>query len=327
MVEVAARAGVSPVTVSRVLHTPSSVRSETRARVEAAIEELGYLPNLVARSLAATRSNMVAALVSEPGDPFFGDVLHAMDDVLSESGMQLMIGYTAYDPDREERLVKALLPRQPDAVFLGAESHTESTRQLLRNARLPVIEAGTLPGEPVDLAVGFSSRAAARAVIEHLAARGRRSIAYLHTPLDDNLRLHERFAGVEEGLRAAGMSADPALFQETDRSYAGGAAGVVALLHRRPEIDAVFCSTDELAAGVIFESQRRGWAIPDRLAVVGFHNSPLAPALVPTLTSVEVPRRRMGEIAARMILDRLEDSAVPELVIDVGFELIARASS
>src|SRR5690606_22279554 len=148
--------------------------------------------------------------------------------------------------------------------------------------------------------------AAARAVIEHLLARGRRRIAYIHTPPDDDRRLHERFAGVEEGLRAAGLVPRPAFFYETDGRYAGGAAAIAALLERAPEIDAVFFAADGLEAGVLLESQRRGWAIPDRLAVVGFHNPPLAAALVPALTSVALPRRQIGEAAARMILDRVD---------------------
>ena len=140
MAEVAARAGVSAVTVSRVLHAPSTVAEATRGRVTAAIAELGYLPNLIARSLAATRTGVMAALIPTIDHSLHAEVVQAMSEVMRAAGFHLLLGSTDFSLEHEEELVRAFLARQADALFLTGTTHTEATRRLLQSARVPVVE-------------------------------------------------------------------------------------------------------------------------------------------------------------------------------------------
>ncbi len=161
MAEVAARAGVSAVTVSRVLHAPSTVAEATRSRVTAAIAELGYLPNLIARSLAATRTGMMAALIPTIDHSLHAEVVQAMSEVMRGAGFHLLLGSTDFSLEQEEDLVRAFLARQADALFLTGTTHTEATRRLLQTARVPVVEIANVTEAPIDMAVGYSSRVAA----------------------------------------------------------------------------------------------------------------------------------------------------------------------
>jgi LacI family gluconate utilization system Gnt-I transcriptional repressor len=160
-----------------------------------------------------------------------------------------------------------------------------------------------------------------------LIETGRRRIAYVFSPIGANDRLADRQRGHRMALEAAGLTADPAQTVETELSIAGGAAALRILLERQAEIDAIFCSTDVLAVGVLLECQRRGLHVPARLAVAGFDDLPIAAEMVPALTTVRIPRRRMGEEAARLILTRLDGRDPETAVVDVGFEIVRRASA
>lgn len=327
MADVATRAGVSAVTVSRVLHQPDKVALATRERVEAAILELGYLPNLVARSLAATRSGMVAALIPTVDNALHAEIVQAMQERLRDAGLHLLLGCTEFSIEEEEVLTRTFLARQPEALYLTGITHTLGTRELLTRMRIPVVEVANLTDTPIDMVAGYSSSEAARAMVAFLLARGHRMIGYIFSTIGDNDRMRDRHRAYRTTLEAAGIPVDPALLVETEISYAGGARALVELLGRRPDVEAVFCSTDVLAVGVLLECLRRGIAVPGRLAVAGFDDLPLAAEAVPALTTVRIPRRRMGEVAAALILARLAGEEVEPRVVDVGYELIRRASA
>lgn len=326
MVEVARQAGVALVTVSRVFHEPDKVAPETRARVEQVIRKLGYVPNLVARSLVAARTGIVAALIPTIDNSLHAEMVQAMNERCRAAGLHLLLGCTNFSIEEEEEMVRSFLARQPEAIYLTGITHTLPTRAMLSAAAIPVVEVANLPREPIDMAAGCSSLRAAEAMMGLLIATGRRRIAYLFSPVGDNDRLADRQQGYREALEAAGLVADPTLTVETDLSIAGGAAGLRMLQGRGVAIDAIFCSTDVLAVGVLLECQRRELRVPDDLAVAGFDDLPIAAEMVPALTTVRVPRRRMGEEAARLILARLAGED-PEPVVDVGFEVVRRASA
>jgi LacI family gluconate utilization system Gnt-I transcriptional repressor len=327
MVEVARQAGVAPVTVSRVFHEPDKVAPETRVRVEQVIRELGYVPNLIAQALVVARTGIVAALIPTIDNSLHAEIIQAMNERCRAAGLHLLLGCTNFSVAEEEEMVRSFLARQPEAVYLTGVTHTEATRAMLTASGLPVVEVANLPREPIDMAAGYSSRRAAEAMTRLLIETGRRRIAYVFSPIGDNDRLADRRHGHRRTLEAAGLAADPAQTVETELSIAGGAAALRVLLERQVEIDAIFCSTDVLAVGVLLECLRRGLRVPDQLAVAGFDDLPLAAEIVPALTTVRVPRRRMGEEAARLILARLRGDEPETAVVDVGFEIVRRASA
>ncbi len=326
MAEVAAFAGVSPVTVSRVLHEPATVAEATRSRVVAAIRELGYVPNLTARSLAATRTGIVAALIPTIDNSLHAEIVQAMTEVVRAAGYHLLLGCTDFSLDQEEELVQAFLARQAEALYLTGIAHTDATRRMLEAARVPVVEVANLTESPIDMVVGYSGRRAAATMTRYLIERGYRRIAYLYSTIGDNDRLRDRLAGVRETLAEAGLL-DERLMVETRIGPHEGATALCELMERSPEVEAVFCSTDVIAVGALLECARQGWQIPGRVAIAGFDDLPIAAELHPALTTVRIPRRQMGRIAGELMVRRLAGETVDPAVVDVGFTLVPRASA
>jgi LacI family gluconate utilization system Gnt-I transcriptional repressor len=327
MADVARQAGVALVTVSRVFHTPHKVAPQTRARVERVIRDTGYVPNLVARSLAAARTGIVAALIPTIDNSLHAEIVQALEERCKEAGLHTLLGCTNFTLDDEEEIVRSLLAHQPEAIYLTGINHSPLTRAMLSAAAIPVVEAGNLPADPIDMAVGYSSAAGAEAMVRLLIESGRRRIALVFSPIPSNDRQIDRRNAYQATLEAAGMEVDPARIVEADLSVPGGAAALRTLLDRKAEIDAVFCTTDVLAVGLLLECQRQGIAVPEQLAVGGFDDLPIAAEMVPALTTVRVPRRRTGEEAARLILARLAGQMPARRVVDVGFEIVRRGSA
>jgi len=327
MADVARQAGVALVTVSRVFHTPHKVAPQTRARVERVIRDTGYVPNLVARSLAAARTGIVAALIPTIENSLHAEIVRALQEPCKEAGLHVLLGCTNFALDDEEEIIRSLLAHQPEAIYLTGVIHSPVTRAMLSAAAIPVVEACNLPRDPIDMAVGYSSAAGAEAMVRLLIENGRRRIALVFSPTPSNDRQLDRRDGYRATLEAAGIEVDPARIVEADLSVGGGAAGLRALLERKAEIDAVFCASDVLAVGVLLECQRQGIRVPEQIAVAGFDDLPIAAEMVPALTTVRVRRRRTGAEAARLILERLAGRTPAQPVIDVGFEIVRRASA
>lgn len=328
MEDVARCAGVSVITVSRVLREPEKVADETRARVLSAIEAIGYVPNLIARSLKSRRSGIIAAVIPSVTHSIVAEVLRGMTEVLNEAGLHLLLADSGFSPQEEEALVAAFLARRPDAIYLTGTTHTPGTRRMLDAARIPVVEAGTLTDTPIDMVVGYSNFAAARAMTDALIAGGRRNIGYVGQSGRDVIdRVRDRHAGYCAAVRGAGMEVDERLQVEVELSYRGGAAGLAQLLARTSALDAVFCTSDIIAIGVLFECQRRGLAVPAQLAITGMDDQEIASQCVPALTTVRMPRYEMGRRAAAMLCRRLAGEKVDATVVDLGFEVVRRLTS
>lgn len=323
MEDVARAAGVSMITVSRALNTPDKLAPATLARVRAAIERLRYVPNLTAGSLASNRSRIVAAIVPTIANSIFSDTIDGVSRLLARHRYQLLLGQTQYREDEEAALVDAFLGRRVDGLVLTGVVHARGVRARLQRAGMPVVETWDLTPRPIDMLVGFSNRKAGEAAARYLIGKGYRSLAFIGG-VDE--RSAARLAGFREVARASGV-ADvatallPAPSSPTDGS--GALAGLLA--HGRPR--ALFCSNDMLAAGALFECQRRGIAVPGKIAVMGFADLPIAAGIEPALTSVQVRAIEMGERAGAMLMTRLARGATPERIVDLGFAVIERASA
>src|SRR5690606_20417605 len=157
MRDVGLHAGVSPITVSRVLSNHPSVTEQTRAAVLQAVAELGYVPDFTARALSRRGSKLIALLLPNIANSVFADTIHGMNEVLGENGFSLIIAHSGYCAEREEQLLRGLLGYQPDAVVLTGFTHTRATRTLLRKTGIPIVETWNVGPEPIDMAVGFSN--------------------------------------------------------------------------------------------------------------------------------------------------------------------------
>ncbi len=331
MVEVAALAAVSPSTVSLYLRKPAAVSPAAGRAIAHAIDSLGYRPNLVAGGLAAASSRVVGVVVPSIRNAFFADTVAALQSGLAAAGLQLLLGHTEYSEQEEEALVRTALSWAPAAVVLTGLGHSAATRRLLRASGLPVVEIWELGGEPIDMAVGFSHAAVGRTAAAHLLAKGRRRLAFLGARLQDDRRARQRAEGFQAAARAAGATVDLVANPAPASAEVGGLL-LDQLLRQSsnggPEVDAVACSNDHVALGVLFECQRRGLAVPERLAVIGFGDLDYSAWSNPPLTTIRPSGALIGAEAARLIAARVASAeAAGPAVIDTHHVLVERRST
>ena len=324
MEDVAALAGVSLITVSRVINTPDKVASATRERVLAAISKTGYVPNLMAGSLATNRSRIIGAIVPTIDNSIFAETVRGLSDTLAAGGYQLLLGQSNYDLLAEEQLVAAFLGRRVDGLVLTGGVHSPLTRKRLKQGDVPVVETWDLPAKPFDMVAGFSNFEAGRAVGNYLAGKGRLKLCFAGGPDE---RSSARLDGMREAIRRVRGAALVVERLAAGASFEGGRQVVASLLARGELPQAIFFGNDALAAGALMECQRRKIAVPAQIAIIGFADLDIAAAIEPALSSVRIPMRQMGEEAARMLLGRFKGEPLASSVRDLGFQLMPRASA
>jgi LacI family gluconate utilization system Gnt-I transcriptional repressor len=325
MLDVAREAGVSAQTVSRVLRLPEKVAGVTRQRVLEAIEKLNYVPDLTASYLASNRSRVVALVLPSVSMSIFADTVAGLTASLDAAGYQLLLAHTDYSVDDEEAAIRAFLGRRPDAMVLTGVEHSPGAEEILRLSGIPVVQTWALTESPIDMVVGCDNVGAGRAMGEYFLARGYRRPAFIGTHIE--LRSRERMEGFVAAL-AGRVSAPVTVGRESlTRLMEHGAAALAEVLERQPDTDAVFVASDALAAGAIFECNRRAIRVPEDIAIAGFGGYEIARHITPSLTTAEVSGRRIGELAAELIIARLAGEVPAEQIIDVGFEIVQRQSA
>lgn len=327
MREVAQRAGVSKITVSRVLSSAANVSPETRARVIQAVEDLGYVPNQLARNFGLSRTPLVGVIVPTVANLMFADKIEALAEELRPHGLQLLVTHSAYSIETEALLVEALVAQRPAGIVLTGVTHAPKTYDLLRRTGIPTIETWNLTHDPIDMVVGFSNQLAAEAMVCHLAERGYRHIGFVHPRLEANDRAVDRLRGYRVAIDKLGLPVRSELERASDFGFASGAAALVDLVTNVRPLDAVFFGNDALATGGLLECRRRNISVPEDLGVAGFDDVDLAAQLDPPLTTVRVPMREIGRRAGQLLLERIQEPDTPAKKIDLGFQIIERLST
>jgi len=322
--DVARLADVAPITASRALNTPDRVSPEVLRKVTDAVRRTGYVPNLLAGGLASTRSRLVAAVVPTIAGPVFLQTVHALTEALAARGYQLMLGQSGYVDSREDALLEAIIGRRPDGIVLTGIVHSAQGRKRLLAAGIPVVETWDLTPTPIDMLVGFSHDRVGEEVCGYLAARGRKRLAVIS---GDDDRARRRQKSFEQAAARLGLPIPQVELVPAPATHASGRKALANLLARDPKVDAVFCSSDTLAMAVMTEARARGIAVPGDLGVVGFGDLEFAATLAPALTTVRIDGSRLGEIAAKFIVDRASGKDVPQPVVDIGFTLMERESA
>ena len=329
MSDVADAAGVSLVTVSRAINTPDKVAPDTLAAVRSAIAQLGYSPNLMAGSLASNRSRIVGAIVPTISNLVFSETIEALAQTLAESGYQLLLGQSFYRANEEAALVEAFLGRRVDGLVLTGCGQDGALRGRLRDAGVPVVQTWDLPESSsapklVDMGVGFSNVAAGRAAARHLIDRGYRALGFIGAQEE---RSRQRLEGFRAEAAAAGLGEVAAELIRPPAGIDQAGARLLRLLEQRRDLRAVFCNNDLLAAGVLFECHRHDIAVPGRLAIMGFGDLSIAQAAAPQLSTVRIRRAEIGERAAQMLLARLQGQEPGASQVNIGFDVVTRAST
>lgn len=324
--DVAQLAEVSPITASRALRGERGVAQALVARVKAAADQLGYVPDPAARALASQRSVQVPVLVPLLSNTLFVDVLEAVHRTLFPEGYQALIGVTHYDPQEEELLLRTYLAHRPAGLLVTGFDRTESARQLIAASGIPCVHLMEITQAPQVYSVGFSQQDAGHAMTTHLLERGYRNIAFVAAQLDP--RTLQRAEGYRRCLREAGCY-DPRceVLSPEPSSIRLGAELLEQLWRTRPGIDAIFFCNDDLAQGGLLAAQRLGISVPGQLAVAGFNDLAGSDQMLPALTTVRTPRAAIGEASARMLLDLMRGTVPPQSSINLGFTLQVRAST
>lgn len=336
MEDIANEAGVSLMTVSRALKPNTSVAPATRERIQAVVKRLGYVPDFNAGSLAARRSGFVSLLVPSLNNPHFAETAMGMKEVLEPYGLQVLLGHTNYQAGQEQLLVQAMLRRRPEAIVLTYDGHSVGTRRLLKEAAIPVIDIWETPVKPVGHVVGFSNRAASRAMTEHLIAQAYKRIAYIGESHDEGTRGTLRRLGFIDALENAGLDTSRQIAQAPPPiNMDQGSAALASLLSRWPDTEAVMCVSDPCAFGVLAECQRRGIKVPKQLAIAGFGAFEISAACVPAISTLGFSGREMGHEAAKLIIDLLAhqgdkkatNTAIKNRTVLIKTEVLARPST
>lgn len=322
--DVAKLAGVAPITASRALNTPAAVSDEVRRKVADAVARTGYVPNRLAGGLASSRSRLVAAVVPTISGPVFLNTVQALTEALAEHGYQLMLGQSGYAGSREDALLDAIIGRRPDGIVLTGILRSAEGRRRLLACGIPVVETWDLTPTPIDMLVGFSHTEVGREVARYLHGKGRRRLAVV---AGDDERARRRSAAFAAQASAWGPAPVTEVFVPAPTTLRSGRDALAAVLRQAPDTDAVFCSSDLLALGVVTEARVRGLAVPQQLAVVGFGDLDFAADVAPALSTVHIKGAEIGRQAARFIVERAEGREVAQPIVDIGFHIVERASS
>ncbi|MEU1301910.1 LacI family DNA-binding transcriptional regulator [Streptomyces shenzhenensis] len=306
---VAALAGVSRATVSRVVNGGEGVREPLVQRVRRAVEELGYVPNRAARSLVTRRHDAVAVVIAEPetrvfADPFFGLQLRGISKELTAHDSQLVLLLTE-GRDDHARVARYLAGGHVDGALVFSLHLDDPLPGLIRGAGVPTVFGGRPDWSDTSdrsVYVDSDNRGGARAAVRHLVSLGRKRIAHITGALDQTSAVDRL-----DGFRDVMGDADPRLIVESDFTPAGGERAMRELLDRRPDVDAVFAANDLTASGALRVLRECGRRVPEDVAVIGFDDMlPVADQTDPPLTTVRQDIEEMGRLMASLLLTGLD---------------------
>ncbi|MER8375807.1 LacI family DNA-binding transcriptional regulator [Mesorhizobium sp. M1409] len=330
MVDVALRAGVSTMTVSRALKEGGRVSKATREKIMVAVNDLGYVLDQSAGSLSSRKTGFVAAMVPSLNNSNFADTARGITDELESTGLQLLLGYTDYTVEKEEKLIEAMLRRRPEGIILTGGAHTERARRLLKNAGVPVVETWELPAKPIDQVVGFSNEEAMGLLVKTLAKKGYHKFGYIGGTTSRDTRGSQRREGFIRAIEELGLPTGRLVsFGVPPISIEQGGQAVVSMLERWPDTEAVLCVSDLSAFGALMECKRRGMRVPQDIAIAGFGDYEVAAFCHPGITTVNVDCYGIGRQAARRLIQIIrggEKQHQQEIVL-TGYRVVEREST
>lgn len=306
--DVARQAGVSTATVSRCLNGSEKVTDKTREKVMRAVEALGYTPNFGARAMAAKRTYTIGAIIPTMENAIFARGVQAFQEQLHKGGYTLLVSSSAYRPELEAEQVRALVARGADALLLIGYDRNPSVYEYLERRGMPFLLAWAHQKDSPHPAIGFDNRASMAALANAVIGRGHRDIAIISGIVAGNDRAAARLQGIRDGLAAHGIDAASAPVIETPYEIENGARAFETLMQadRRPTV--VMCVNDVLAVGAMQRARDMGLDVPRDVSITGFDDIELARIVTPQLTTVHVPHREMGRLAALELMRMLDDA-------------------
>jgi LacI family transcriptional regulator len=327
--DVATAAGVHPGTASRALNeeTRSLVRSETVERILFAAEQLGYKPNLLARSFKTRRTNSVGIVIPDINNPLFPPMVRGVEDRLFDSGFVTLLANTEGDPDRQRKIFESMVDRRVDGLVLATASRKDDDLAMFAAEGIPivlinrVVEDATFSSVSVDDVVGV------RMAVDHLRNLGHVRIGHVAGPQSMSTG-HARYHGFLSSMAASGAPADPELVAFAEQfSVAEGERCATALLEKKRRPSAIVAGNDMLALGAVSAVEHAGLRCPEDVSIVGFNDMPFVDRLHPPLTTVRIPHYSIGARAADLLVELVRDQRGPLRVVVLAPELVVRQST
>jgi len=328
--DVARLAGVSPRTVSNVVNGFPHITPETRAKVQTAIEQLGYYVNASARSLRTGNSGLIGLVVPELDQPYFAELARGIISEARKAGYTVIIQQTEGDLEVERELLREGPRRkQYDGLIVSASALSADDLLQWDQNQLPLVLLGERRVDAGIDHVGYDNVSAARQATQHLIASGRVRIAAIgHEGQGARDTSQQRTVGFRAALKDAGLRLPRGFLREVSAfSRVNGYNQMQKLLDANPRPDAVFCYNDVLAMGAYRACQSRGIVIPTDIAIVGFDDVEQAAYLTPSLTTIRPDRAEIARVAVALLIDRINGSTEPAVNVMVDWELIVRESS
>jgi LacI family transcriptional regulator len=323
--DVAAVAGVSGATVSRLINRTGPVSPILRERIERAVTQLGYVPNGAARALASHRTRAIGVIIPTLENANFAIAAEGAQRYLINAGYQMLVASSDYDPAQEWAHIQSLVAHGIDGIILVGARRSEEVTEYLRSRRLPYVVTWSLADKNTP-SVGFDNGEAARQLAKHLLDLGHRQVGVIAGLTRNNDRAAARLDGIRRAFRERGLEFPRELLIERPYRIVEGQLALRALRAMSPPPTAVICGNDQLAFGALIECYRQGIVVPDEMSIVGFDDLEFASQILPTLTTIRVPAEEIGRRAAAFLVDRLNGLASP-MTTEVAVSLVVRGSS
>lgn len=308
MSDVARLAGVSPMTVSRALRPNASASENTRSKILQAADQLGYVLDSSAAGLSSRKTGFVAVTIPSINNANFAKTISGITEGLRESGLQVLLGYTGYSAEEEERLVEAFLRRRPEAIVVTGGVHTKRCRRYLEASGVPVIEIWDLPSVPIEHSVGFSNVKAGRVMAKYLIDKGHTKIGFIGGNTESDTRGVERRQGFKETLEESNIDLDRLWVSDHPiMDMEQGSRATNELLDQFPDTEAIMCVSDLSAFGALTTCMRREINVPNDIVLAGFGAYDISANTVPQITTLNVGAYRIGEQTAAVIVEQLSE--------------------
>lgn len=322
MKDVAKLANLSEMTVSRVLTGKGYSSKAAEAKVLAAAKELGYFPNKLAGALASDRSNIVGVVLPSLSNSVFTEVMSGIYDGLANKGLQPVFGISEYSKVKEEKLIKDMVEWRPLGLIITGLEHTRDTKSILKKLDQKIVEVIDIDGRPISKCVGLSHKKASKMMAEHLLNKGYKRFAYIGSNLHLDTRAKKRNQGFKETLKNNGYSLIQEIVSKDMSSMMLGRQLTAELLQPGNNIDAIYYSNDDMAAGGLMHCLAMGLTPPKDIALASFNGLEFIDALPLKITTIKSPRFKIGQLAAEYIANENDgDTILPQAINEVEFIL------
>jgi DNA-binding LacI/PurR family transcriptional regulator len=327
MQEVAAKAGVSLATVSRSIHSPHLVKTETREHIRQVMSEYRYVYNVTASDFSKKRSSVIGVIIPTTKGAIFSNSTQSIQEKAQEKGFSLIIGNTGYDGDAESTLLRQFQERRLAGIILtGFGIGHESVVEDIVQSGVPCVVIWEVLMDGRLSFVGFDNFKAAYSMTEYLIRLNHRRIGLILGPYTRVRRARRRLEGYQAALKDNGLSCDPRIVIEKHPTLQEGMKAMQKLLSMRKPPSAVFAASDMLAVGALAAAREKGFRVPEDVSIAGFDDIDFAAFSNPPLTTVRVPASQMGEMAVGMLMEMIEGNSGEIRQITLDTELIVRES-